>query len=623
MKIVTNISPVHKPINDELINYLTGKKIILVGNASSLQDSDHSEFIDSFDVVIRFNLGVPTEKTGKRTDVWVCATSPEEAESVKSIFDPKYIIRFPLSRTTRRWDKDLLYKTCLFDISNDHKEKMKRQQRNDLGVTIDSSTGAKTIDLLTHQLGLDISIIGFDFFRSGTFYRPNGKLMADCHEPYNEKEYVESNPRVKIYGLPEYQYIVISGYTINTPYEESIKDLEYGLKKYNIPYKFYGYKSRGEWVNNTMVKAELFQQAMNEFPGKDILWIDADAVVNGPLIFFDRMPVETDISFHYYQEKELLSGTLYIANNDIGRKLVDRWVEATKSEVAWDQKILQRLVECDFAGQLAITPLPEEYVKIKKRNEDIANTGGIISHKQLSRLYRERGASENRDIRIRKTRNLHGRGVKSDIIRNKKKRRMKYVVVSGYTIGTQYEKEIEDLRTGLEKFEIPYKFYGYESEGEWTRNTMAKPKLLERAMNEFPNKDVVWIDADAVIKKNPVLFSELTSEDYDICCHFYRGRELLTGTLYIKNSVRGKQLVRDWASNTDVDWDQRILQRILRTKYHNRIRIKQLPEEYVKIKKVGESIENVNCVIGHKQLSREQRHVIGMDPAFNKPFRGE
>ena len=49
--------------------------------------------------------------------------------------------------------------------------------------------------------------------------------------------------------------IVISGYTRNTKYEEEIKDLERGLKKYKISYKFYAYSDRGTWVRNTMEKA--------------------------------------------------------------------------------------------------------------------------------------------------------------------------------------------------------------------------------------------------------------------------------------------------------------------------------------------------------------------------------
>ena len=81
-------------------------------------------------------------------------------------------------------------------------------------------------------------------------------------------------------------YIIISGYTYNTIYEKEIKDLESDLKRFNLPYKLYGYTDRGEWTKNTMVKAELFQKAMNEFPNRDIIWLDADSVILHEPIFF-------------------------------------------------------------------------------------------------------------------------------------------------------------------------------------------------------------------------------------------------------------------------------------------------------------------------------------------------
>lgn len=186
-------------------------------------------------------------------------------------------------------------------------------------------------------------------------------------------------------------YRVISGYTFATPYEQEIKDLEAGLKRFGIPYKFYGYHSTGDWTRNTMQKANIFMWAMHEYPDEDILWIDADALVKAPLTFFDNLREDADISFRYHPNprigKELLSGTLFIRNNEVGRKLVDAWKNVT--DVDWDQKILQRLVEGEFADLLSIEPLPEEYVKINPRNLPVQRLKCVIGHKQFSRNIRQ------------------------------------------------------------------------------------------------------------------------------------------------------------------------------------------------------------------------------------------
>ena len=51
------------------------KNIILVGNSVELLQYDFGKYIDSFDTVVRFGRGVPTEDNshaiGKKTDMWI------------------------------------------------------------------------------------------------------------------------------------------------------------------------------------------------------------------------------------------------------------------------------------------------------------------------------------------------------------------------------------------------------------------------------------------------------------------------------------------------------------------------------------------------------------------------
>lgn len=190
------------------------------------------------------------------------------------------------------------------------------------------------------------------------------------------------------------------------------------------------------------------------------------------------------------------------------------------------------------------------------------------------------------------------------------------MIISGYTINTDYEQEVKDLESDLKRFNLAYKLYGYESRGDWTKNTMVKAELIQKALNEFPNEDIIWLDADAVILREPTFFHDLKNKEFDICCYYlktrYNPNELLSGTIVFRNNDTVKSLVDDWVNdNSQVNWDQKILQKYVDGKYADKLKKLNLPEEYIKIRPRNISdARELNCVIGHKQLSREQRYKI-------------
>jgi len=184
-------------------------------------------------------------------------------------------------------------------------------------------------------------------------------------------------------------------------------------------------------------------------------------------------------------------------------------------------------------------------------------------------------------------------------------------IISGYTINTDYEEEVKDLESDLKRFDLPYKLYGYESQGDWTKNTMVKAKLIQKGLKEYPNEDIIWIDADAVILKQPEFFHELKDKDFDLCCHYlktrYNPNELLSGTLIFRNNEIVNQLVADWVNDKEVNWDQKILQKYVDGKYKGRLKKLNLPIDYIKIRpKSVPDVRTLDCVIGHKQMSRKQ-----------------
>jgi hypothetical protein len=181
------------------------------------------------------------------------------------------------------------------------------------------------------------------------------------------------------------EYVVVSMYTLNTPYEQEVENLRASLVKFKVQHKIYPIENTGSWAKNCQQKAVVIRQAMEEF-SCSVVWIDADAVLMANPVFFE--PLVCDLSYYLFPRfNELLSGTLYVANNDRMRTLIDAWIALNATNEAWDQKNLQQIVE--GAANLQVTALPAAYCKVV----NFRSQGGgvpVITHYQASRLYRNK-----------------------------------------------------------------------------------------------------------------------------------------------------------------------------------------------------------------------------------------
>jgi hypothetical protein len=192
-------------------------------------------------------------------------------------------------------------------------------------------------------------------------------------------------------------------------------------------------------------------------------------------------------------------------------------------------------------------------------------------------------------------------------------------IISYYTINTPYEKEVEHLITSLNTFKLHYKVYPKQSLGSWAKNTQIKAAVILEAMNEFPTDMIAWVDADAIIERDPVFFNSLKKEEFDVCCYYlssrYNAHELLSGTIVFSNSDICKRLVTEWVAlnQTNTEWDQKNLQSLVEGSRYKDLRLLPLPPEYIKInlhEKFQTGIDPEKVVIRHYQLSRKLRNVI-------------
>jgi hypothetical protein len=184
---------------------------------------------------------------------------------------------------------------------------------------------------------------------------------------------------------------------------------------------------------------------------------------------------------------------------------------------------------------------------------------------------------------------------------------MAFTIVSFFTEGTPYEREVRNLKASLEQHHAPYFICGVRSLGSWEKNCQYKADFILGAMSKF-HTDIVWIDADAVITKYPSLFDSL---ECDIAYHYLpKRRELLSGTLFIKNNERMKNVVKEWIAlnGTNNKWDQKNLQEVVEKNgaLHRHI----LPASYCKIFD-NRTQEAEEPVIIHYQASRRYRKAVG------------
>jgi hypothetical protein len=133
---------------------------------------------------------------------------------------------------------------------------------------------------------------------------------------------------------------------------------------------------------------------------------------------------------------------------------------------------------------------------------------------------------------------------------------MSFTVVSFFTIGTPYEQEIRGLRDSLEGLGVDHDIRGVPNFGSWEANTRHKPFFIRKMLDEHRGP-VVWLDADAVVRKYPHLFTMVMA---DVGVYYqltgptakrFGGVELVTATMFFSNNDRARSLLDAWISEQD------------------------------------------------------------------------
>lgn len=204
--------------------------------------------------------------------------------------------------------------------------------------------------------------------------------------------------------------------------------------------------------------------------------------------------------------------------------------------------------------------------------------------------------------------------------------------VSHYTKGTGYEIEARELVKTLTRWGLEYDVEGDVSHGSWVANCNQKIHYIARMRRKHAGRRLVWLDADARVRKHPSLFEGLKC---DFAAHFLNGGrarigqrrtplaelwppdenqpwtqgELLAGTMYFAPSWQAERIIDQWIARTQdhpEEWDQENLQRALpKCQGAN---IGTLPAEYCSI--FNHPARGAEPVIEQLQASRRLKQEI-------------
>jgi len=178
-----------------------------------------------------------------------------------------------------------------------------------------------------------------------------------------------------------------------------------------------------------------------------------------------------------------------------------------------------------------------------------------------------------------------------------------FIVVSMFTVGTEYEVEVNSLKQSLDTLSIKYEIVGVKPQGSWEKNTQIKPVVIRQVMDKY-RMPVVWIDADAIVKKTPEFFTTVREDLSYYTLKWPNGfNEMLVGTVYFDYNDKVMKFLELWAQlNQSNNFpDGKNFQTLMEK--NESLTVKDLPADYIKIFD-NDLIVSKDPVVVHNQASR-------------------
>ena len=189
---------------------------------------------------------------------------------------------------------------------------------------------------------------------------------------------------------------------------------------------------------------------------------------------------------------------------------------------------------------------------------------------------------------------------------------MNAIFLTFYT--NEYENDAMRLVNSLRPYGLTAMAVKKEDQGSWQKNTHLKPVFIKEQMLAHPGSPVVWVDADALIRKRPKLLDKFW-ERCDIAAvrWSHPGKhtpEVLSGTIGFASSEPSFSVVDRWielCQEQPNKWDQRLLWQAIQD-VGGSVMVEWLPPEYCFIYDTfRKTFPGLEPVIEHFQKSRKTR----------------
>jgi hypothetical protein len=171
-----------------------------------------------------------------------------------------------------------------------------------------------------------------------------------------------------------------------------------------------------------------------------------------------------------------------------------------------------------------------------------------------------------------------------------------------------YLPQILSLKASVEALGLNHYFKCYEPRGGWEANTRIKAEFVDHALKRLPQHDVVYLDADAVVRQPLTLFEKSAADVVMLFDHRRRQKlnvlRIAAGTLLVRNTEGGRTFAGRWAHEAakagPLDLDEDLIYRMFPTLQG--VTFQVLPRPYSKIFDAPGDAP----VIEHFQASRGQ-----------------
>jgi len=172
--------------------------------------------------------------------------------------------------------------------------------------------------------------------------------------------------------------------------------------------------------------------------------------------------------------------------------------------------------------------------------------------------------------------------------------------------GGNYERHAAELAETLTQFGLEYEIDRMPCTGVWCSNCAMKSTFIAQKMDEHPFRPLVWLDADARVRKHPEMLLNMGTT-IDFAAHKLDGVELLSGTLYFGGTQSSVDLASAWRRRCVIEpnvWDQIHLSGAVDAM--PQLNVVYLPESYTRIFDRSNLMERSEIVVEHLQASRQE-----------------